>query len=63
MAKWIRKLMKKKPFRLVSGALANKLARIAWVVLTRKEAYRQKKHNNRNWPYNHANPLAVADII
>jgi len=31
-----------KPFRLVSVALANKLARIAWVVLTRKEAY---------WPY------------
>jgi hypothetical protein len=30
----------KKPFRVVSVALANKLARIAWVVLTRKEAYR-----------------------
>jgi transposase len=40
MANWIRKLMEKKPFRLVSVALANKLARIAWVVLTRKEAYR-----------------------
>lgn len=40
MAIWIRKLMEKKPFRLVSVALANKLARIAWVVLTRKEAYR-----------------------
>lgn len=40
MAKWIRKLLEKKPFRLVSVALANKLARIAWVVLTRKEAYR-----------------------
>jgi len=40
MADWIRKLMEKKPFRLVSVALANKLARIAWVVLTRKEAYR-----------------------
>ncbi|MEJ6850842.1 IS110 family transposase, partial [Sinorhizobium fredii] len=35
-----RKLLEKKPFRLVSVALANKLARIAWVVLTRKEAYR-----------------------
>ena len=40
MADWIRKLAEKKPFRLVSVALANKLARIAWVVLTRKEAYR-----------------------
>jgi transposase len=40
LAAWIRKLMEKKPFRVVSVALANKLARIAWVVLTRKEAYR-----------------------
>lgn len=40
MANWIRKLMEKKPFRVVSVALASKLARIAWVVLTRKEAYR-----------------------
>ena len=39
MANWIRKLAEKKPFRVVSVALANKLARIAWVVLTRKEAY------------------------
>ncbi len=39
MADWIRKLSEKKPFRVVSVALANKLARIAWVVLTRKEAY------------------------
>lgn len=40
MADWIRKLSEKKPFRLVSVALANKLARIAWVVLTRQETYR-----------------------
>lgn len=40
MADWIRKLSEKKPFRLVSVALANKLARIVWVVLTRNEAYR-----------------------
>ncbi len=40
MANWIRKLMEKKPFRIVSVALANKLARIAWVILTRKETYR-----------------------
>jgi transposase len=40
MADWIRKLLKTKPFRLVSVALANKLARIAWVMLTRKDTYR-----------------------
>jgi transposase len=44
MAEWIRKLSEKKPFRLVSVALANKLARIAWVVLTRKEAYHPYAH-------------------
>lgn len=40
LASWVRKLLAKKPFRVVSVALANKIARIAWVVLTRKEAYR-----------------------
>ena len=44
MADWIRKLSEKKPFLLVSVALANKLARIAWVVLTRKEAYHPYAH-------------------
>ncbi|MGQ2944414.1 hypothetical protein [Blastomonas fulva] len=44
MADWIRKLSEKKPFRVVSVALANKLARIAWVVLTRKEAYHPYAH-------------------
>jgi len=40
LAAWIRKLLAAKPFRLVSVALAGKLARIAWVVLTRGETYR-----------------------
>jgi transposase len=39
MARWATELLKKKPFRLVSVALANKLARIAWVLLTRGETY------------------------
>lgn len=43
MACWIRTLLEKKPFRLVSVALANKLARIAWVLLTRKETYRPQQ--------------------
>jgi transposase len=51
----VRKLMEKKPFRLVSVALANKLARIAWVVLTRKERYQpyklaaQQRPDQMNW--------------
>lgn len=44
MPDWIRKLSEKKPFRVVSVALANKLVRIAWVVLTRKEAYHPYAH-------------------
>lgn len=43
MASWIRTQLEKKPFRLVSVALANKLARIAWVLLTRKETYRPQQ--------------------
>ena len=40
LANWINGMLAKKPFRLVSVALANKLARIVWVLLTRGEAYR-----------------------
>lgn len=40
MTDWVNRLLEKKPFRLVSVALANKLARIAWAVLTRGETYR-----------------------
>lgn len=40
LADWVRELLAKKPFRLVSVALANKLARIAWAVLTKSEPYR-----------------------
>lgn len=47
MATWLRDLLAKKPARVVSVALANKLARIAWVLLTRQETYR---------PYHLAHP-------
>ena len=40
MTDWVNGMLEKKPFRLVSVALANKLARIAWVLLTRGETYR-----------------------
>ncbi|MBI1361213.1 MAG: IS110 family transposase [Alphaproteobacteria bacterium] len=37
---WVRSLMTRKPSRLVTVAMANKTARIAWAVLTRGEVYR-----------------------
>lgn len=39
MTDWVNALLEKKPFALVSVALANKLARIAWAVLTKEEIY------------------------
>jgi len=40
-AMWLKRLLERKPPRLASVALANKMARIAWSVLTRGEVYRQ----------------------
>jgi transposase len=37
---WVNALLERRPARLVSVALANKAARIAWVILTRGETYR-----------------------
>lgn len=37
---WVSKLLERKPARLVSVALANKTARIAWAVLTRGEVFK-----------------------
>ena len=37
---WADALLARRPARLVSVALANKMARIAWAVLQRGEAYR-----------------------
>lgn len=37
---WIRKLLDKKPAKVVAVALAKKMARIAWVLMTRHETYR-----------------------
>lgn len=39
---WLRKALERRPTRLVTVALANKMARIAWAVMTRKEVYRPK---------------------
>lgn len=38
---WLKRLLARKPARLVSIALANKMARIAWALLSRGEIYRQ----------------------
>jgi len=37
---WVNALLERRPARLVSVALANKTARIAWALLTRGETYR-----------------------
>ncbi len=37
---WAAQLLERKPARLVSVAVANKTARIAWAVMTREENYR-----------------------
>lgn len=36
---WARRLLESKPFRLVAVALANKLARIAWALMTKGQGY------------------------
>jgi transposase len=41
---WVVSLLEKKPPRLVTVALANKMARIAWAVMARKETYRIRQH-------------------
>lgn len=40
LSAWVRALLDRRPFRLVSLALANKIARIAWAVMVRLEPYR-----------------------
>lgn len=39
---WLRKVLERRPARLVTVALANKMARIAWAVTTHKEVYHPK---------------------
>ncbi|EFO28660.1 transposase for insertion sequence element [Roseibium sp. TrichSKD4] len=38
-AEWVRRLLEKKPARLVSVALANKTARIVWAIMSKQEEY------------------------
>jgi transposase len=39
---WARSMLARRPVRLVTVALANKMARIAWAVMTRNEVYHAK---------------------
>lgn len=38
---WLLELLKRRPRKLVAVALANKMARIVWAMMTSGEAYRQ----------------------
>lgn len=40
---WVLALLDKKPSRLVTVALANKMARIAWAVMSRQEVYKTRQ--------------------
>ena len=39
---WTRQVLERRPVRLVTVAFANKMARIVWALMTRKEVYRPK---------------------
>jgi len=39
---WANQLLERKPARLVTVAVANKMARIAWAVMARQENYRAR---------------------
>jgi transposase len=41
---WTRGVLERRPVRLVTVALANKMARIAWAVMTRKDIYHARGH-------------------
>ena len=42
LAMWTRQLLQRRPARLVAVALANKLARIAWAIVTTGDLYRRE---------------------
>ena len=41
---WLRAVLQRRPVRLATVALANKMARTAWALMTRKEVYHPKGH-------------------
>lgn len=49
-ASWVNGLLAKKPARLVSVALANKTARVAWAILARGQVYRAPESSGQSEP-------------
>ncbi len=45
---WVASLLARKPAKLVAVAMANKAARIAWVVMTRGEVYRARQPSTQH---------------
>jgi transposase len=41
MTDWLRALLARKPRKVAAVALANKMARVAWALMTRREVYRR----------------------
>jgi transposase len=41
MTDWLRALLARKPLKVAAVALANKMARMAWALMTREEVYRR----------------------
>ena len=41
MTSWLQALLQRKPRKVVAVALANKMARVAWALMRRGEAYRR----------------------
>jgi transposase len=41
MSDWLRAMQLRKPRKVVAVALANKMARVAWALMTRAEVYRR----------------------
>jgi transposase len=41
MTDWLRALLQRKPRKVVAVALANKMARVAWALMTRGEVYQR----------------------
>jgi transposase len=41
MTDWLQAMFRRKPRKVVAVALANKMARVAWALMTRGEAYRR----------------------
>ena len=44
---WTRSALLRRPVRLVTVALANKIARIAWALMTRNDVYRPSGRDAR----------------